>query len=200
MAKKTAAYYQRKAAEAERRETYFRTRPARPRAGTTVTQKNTQSFIYRSLFVTIGSGDTASHVPYIVNVGAGNIAKIGNASTAGLLGGNSTAPEAQGARRIKNSGLHPSVARWSNGNATPVLRTTAWQTTWIQYHDNAEGEAQSSFSIPLSQAAGNFTAQDVIAKYKTIFEGVNKATLLGTKNGRAELQLEYSPSFFSTNT
>lgn len=200
MARKTAAYYQRKAAEAERRETYFRTSPARPRAGTTVTQKNTQSFIYRSLFLRTGTGDTAFHVPFTVNVGSNNVTKIGGANKVGLLGGNSTAPEAQGARRIKSSGLHPSTISWSNGSATPVLRTTAWQTTWVQYYDNATGDAQSNYSIPVSQAAGPITPQDILTAYKTIFSDAAKASLLGAKNGSAQLQLEYSPSFFSTNT
>lgn len=192
--RKSSAYYARKATEAEARETYYRTRPARARAGDAVVEKNMQTYIYRSLLLkwTETAGDTTSndHLPFRVDVSAASITKVTNAANVGLLGAETTAINTSIARPIRGSGIKPSKAEWSTGRATPVVRRTAWNTAWLQYYDNAEGAPQSNFSVPLSVAAGGFSAEDIGALFKRVFGGANKATYLGEKNGRAELSLE----------
>jgi hypothetical protein len=205
---KPAYYYERKATEAKARENYYRTRAPRPRAGTTVTQKNLETFVYRSLFLkfTTGANDATGtdHIPFKVSVGQGSLGKLGGgvaaAAKVGLLTTGSPGALGELARPIRGSHIHPSMIRWSHGTATPVLRTTQYNTTWVQYYDNAAGEAQSNFSVPISKATGDFFPQDIVTTFKTIFSDAAKAGLIGAKNGRAELDLEYSGSFFSTDT
>jgi hypothetical protein len=96
--------------------------------------------------------------------------------------------------------MKPSAARWYNGTGTPTIRTTAYGTKWTQYYDNATGAAQSHYSIPLSRAAGDFGIADIQTTFNNIFSDANRATLLGAKNGRAELDIEYASTFFSTTT
>lgn len=196
--RKTSAYYQKKAVQAKARENHYANRPARPRAKNTVKQRNTVTYIYRALFKfwTLVPGDTDSndHFPFKVEVDADALAKV-PASAAGIvsvgsyLGNPSLAEPAKGR-------LHPSKASWYSGIATPVPVTTAWNSSWTRYYDQAAGTAQSHYSMPISKVLGSFSVEDVHTTFKNIFfpGGNPSIALLGTKNGSAELQLEYISS------
>lgn len=194
--RKTSAYYQQKATQAKARETYYASRPARPQAGGTVKEKNTATFIYRSVFKfwTTVPGDTDSndHFPYKVEVDNDALQKVPAASvglvTVGSYTGNSSLAESVKRR------LSPSRASWYSGTGTPVPVTTAWNSSWIRYYDAATGDTQTHFSLPISKATGSFTAADVFTAFKSIFypAGVASTALLGAKNGAAELKLEYT--------
>lgn len=192
--RKTSAYYNQKAAQAKARENYYATRAPRPRAGNTVKERNNKTMIYRSLFDfwTTVPGDTASndHFPYKVEVDNDALTKV-TATAAGLLETNTTSVNTSLAKSAKNI-IHPSRATWYSGTGTPVVVTTAYNSSWVRYYDSAAGGAQSHFSIPLSKASGSFTAADIFSAYNTIFGGAQKTTLLGAKNGSSELKLEYS--------
>lgn len=192
--RKTSAYYTQKATQAKARENYYATRPPRPRAGNTIKERNNSTMIYRSLFEfwTTVPGDTASndHLPYKVEVDNDAAAKV-PATSVGLLATNTTTINTSLAKSTKNL-LSPSRATWFSGAATPAVVTTAYNTSWIRYYEPATGTAQSHFSMPITKAAGSFTAADVFATYNTIFGGAQKLTLLGAKNGSSELRLEYS--------
>lgn len=201
--RRSSADYEKKAADAKARENYYRTRPARPKAGNTLTAKDATTLIYRSLFLiftTVPGDDTSKdHLPFKVEAGNKALAKV-PANTVGLSGINATGINISLARPIRGSGIKPSKINWYNGAANPTIRTTAYGTKWAQYYDNAEGEAQSNFSLPVCRAAGSFGIADIVTSFKTIFSDANKTGLLGAKNGRAELDLEYAASFLSVTT
>lgn len=199
---KTAAYYSQKAAEAKAREAFRAKRPPRPRAGGTVTPKNTETYIYRSLFKkwieTAGDTTSSDHFPFIVDVDKDALAKVPAASV-GILAEADYKGNKSLAESVKRR-LHPSRASWYAGVATPTVVTTGYGTSWIKYYEPAAGAAQSHFSLPISKALGAFTAADVHETFGTVFKGTNKSTLLGANNGSAELRLEYSNSSNRTST
>lgn len=202
--RKTANYYKKKAQEAEARETYYRNRPARPRGGDAVIQKNLTSFIYRSMLLkwtnTAGDQTSNDHLPFRIDVSARVISKVTNAANLGLLGVDTNTVNTSIARPIRGSGIRPSQANWYNGTGTPVPVKTAWNSSWTRYYDSAQGNAQSHFSAPLSVAAGGFGPVDIEAKFKALFAGNNKTAYLGASNGRAELKLEYASGLNAINT
>lgn len=194
--RKTFAYYQQKATQAKARENYYANRPPRPKAGSVVKQKNTVTYIYRSVFEfwTTVPGDTDSndHFPYKIEVDVDALAKV-PAATAGIVSVGSYLGNPSLARSIKGR-LHPSKVSWYSGAGTPVPVTTAWNSSWIRYYDPATDTAQSHYSMPISKALGSFSLADVQTTFKNIFfpGGKPSIALLGAKNGSAELQLEYT--------
>jgi hypothetical protein len=201
MAQKNAAYYERKAADAKAREAYYRNRQYTPKA--TVSQRDAESYIYRSMFLKFtGAGDNTSndHLPFSINVTAKAITAIGGANVVGLLGSNTTTVPTGLARPIKGTGLHPTMAMWYEGTATPRVGKTKWQVRSVKYYDSAADGSQTFYRVPISQAAGDFGVAQAVSTFQKIFTGTDKEKLLGRKNGRANLQIEYAPSFFAVNS
>lgn len=176
------AYYQRKAQLAAARRQYLANRPARP-AGTAVNSRGAATDVYyRS--VTMVSG--TEHLIYRTSVQNRTLALL-SATDAGLK---TTLAGTEVANRLKGSGVKPARAHWFGGDATPTVQTSPWGSNWTRYYSTA-GE-QSHFSIPLSQATGVFSANDLADKFNALFgPGGTKRSLLGTANGRAYLEPEY---------
>lgn len=180
---KPSWYYQRQATEAQARETYFRTRPA-PVTDNVVIQRASTTAYYRSMLRRTGAD------PAIIQVQVDNdaLTKIqGGLTPIGLL---STLPANTIAFPQRGSGITPTKASWHSGKATPTVRRTAWNTAWTEYYDTTAG--RSHFSVPLSLATGEITAQALNTAFLAVFKpsGTASAAMLGAKNGRAQLTLE----------
>lgn len=183
---KPSWYYEKQAAEAAKRETYYRTaRPPKP-PGTAVVQRPTRQIYYRSL------NQKANNESIIYSMQANEAALT--AVTAAKAGITTTAPT--GTTDIvlpRPKGFFPTRANWYKGTATPATATTPYQTSYPRYYDKAAG-VQSHFSIPMSMVTGEVTVAGIKLLFDAIFNpgGVANTTLLGTKNGRASLTLEKS--------
>lgn len=188
---KPAWYYERQAAEAERRADYFRTKT--PSTSTTVRSRGAATgFYYRSLTKKVGT----DHIKFAVNVIDSTIALV-TADEAGLLTAgeyNALTGAAKVSFNLRGSGVKPSKATWYKGATTPVAKVTAWNTRYIQYAEADTDTKITHRSIPLCVKTAEFDAGGVAAVFKNIFEGSKKPTLLGTENGRAQFTLERSPS------
>lgn len=172
-------YYERQAAEAQRRADYFRNRtpPAEPQSITS--RGDTTELYYRSLIQKAGT----AHLIYAVNVRDTTLGLV-TAAQAGLktsLGNGETA------LRVRGSGLKPTKVSWYKGRATAIRRPSAWQTSVSIYH-----QAGTHRSIPFSKATGEFTPDDVQAAFTALFgpTGSLRTELLGDINGRAHITWE----------
>lgn len=193
---KSAAYYKRQAAEAEARDTYFRTKPVSTRAdGSPVSQKNLSQLFYRSLFIREGT----DHVQFRVDVDTVALGMVSLAAT-GLTNVGTAGKFILPVRNL----LLPTRGSWYKGTATPTIEVTLWQSRYAKYHDTtgAGTEQRSHYSVPISSVGATFEVSDIINKFNTIFQGTGTAggnvTLLGAKNGRAELRIEQVTQAFST--
>ena len=170
-------YYERQAAEAQRRADYFRNRTPPAEDSSINTRGATTDLFYRSLIQKEGT----DHLTYQVSVPNSTLTLL-PATDAGLLTdiGNAVS------QRIRGSGLKPTKVHWYKGRATPIRRSSAWNTRVSVYH-----EAGSHKSIPFSDAAGEFTAKDLQTRFETLFgTGGSRRTLLGSANGRAYITWE----------
>jgi len=188
---KPAWYYERQAAEAERRATYYRTRV--PAADTTVNPRGSTSTVYyRSLTKKVGS----DHIKFNLNVLDSTLLLV-KPDDAGLLTAeeyNALTGAAKLSFGLRGSGVKPSRANWYRGAGTPVAKVTAWNTRYIQYSEADSDTRITHRSIPLSVKTGEFDAGDIAGVFQGIFSGTAKTTLLGAQNGRAQFTLERSPS------
>lgn len=198
---KPSWYLERQATEAKERERIMRTRVRTDKA--TVNSRETSSFIYRSLFLkftsTPGDSTSAQRLPFIVNISAKALTLV-TITEMGLLPMDTTTVPSGLARNIKGSGVKPSQASWYKGATTVTAKKTEWGSRVIRYAEADTAATQTFFSIPVSAPSGDFTPEDVTNKFKTVFGGTKKGTLLGAKNGRANLELEACSSFFAINT
>lgn len=172
-------YYERQAAEAQRRADYFRNRTPPTEDRTIDTRGATTDLYYRSLIQKSGT----DHLLYAVSVPNSTLTLL-PAADAGLqtLAQIGTAVP----QRLRGSGVKPTKIHWYKGRATPIRRNSAWNTSVAIYHE--EG---SHKSIPFSDASGEFTAQDLQDKFESLFgSGGSRRTLLGTANGRAYITWE----------
>lgn len=171
-------YYERQAAEAERRANYFRTRTPPTEDRTINSRGATTDLYYRSLIQMEGT----DHLNYSVSVPNATLTLL-PATDAGLL---TTLPSGETSQRLRGSGLKPTKIHWYKGRATPIRRPSAWQTSVAVYHED-----NSHKSIPFSRATGNFDANDIKTAFNGLFgAGGTRRTLLGTTNGRAYLSWE----------
>ena len=175
-----AWYYEQQAAEANRRETYFRNRTPTPPTGTVNSRGPQTTVYYRSLLLREGT----ESIVFVTNVDNEALALV-SAANAGLL---TTAPTGSSPRPLRRSGVKPSRISWYRGDATPTRQTTAWQTSYIRYSTAGD---RSHYSVPFSQASGVFDAGDLVDRFNQLFgAGGTGRTALGTANGRASLTLE----------
>lgn len=190
MALKQPWYYTRQATIAQARQTYFANKT--PSAPGPIQQRGaSQTLFYRSLALRLG----ANPAIFRVNVPDSTIALV----TAAELGLKVELDTTESALSIRGTGVKPSKIHWYKGEATPVRTTTPWGSSVSRYYDDA-GD-QSHYSAPFSQASGAFTAADLFDDFEAIFgtgTGNKRATLLGTRNGRAWLELERAPMSFMT--
>lgn len=172
-------YYERQAAEAQRRSDYFRNRTPPTEDSTINTRGAATDLCYRSLIQKEGT----DHLIYSVSVPNTTLALV-PATDVGLL-----TPAQIGsavALRMRGSGVKPTKIHWYKGRATPIRRSTAWQTRVSIYH-----ESGSHKSIPFSDASGEFTAKDLQNQFETLFGvGGSRRTLLGSANGQAYITWE----------
>lgn len=190
---KPAWYYARQAEEAEAREAYFRTRPA-PTPPATVSQRATAIAYYRTL--NIKRGNDSVIFPVQVDVAARTLIAAAPAAAytaAGLLAAEPTTGTEIVLDRPR--GFFPSKASWYAGLAAPIRDATPYNTRWTKYYatTGTGADARSHYSMPISVAAGEVTPTGVQAAFNAIFknaDGTPKTAVLGTKNGRASLQLE----------
>ena len=174
-------YYERQAAEAQRREDFLRTY-AGPAQGTTVQSRGpTTTLYYRSLVQKVGS----ERLLYAVNVDNDTLTQV-PAVDAGLL----TAPGAgQVGLRLKGSGVKPSRIHWYRGDSAPQYVTSRYGTRYVRNY-----VAGSNRSIPFSVATGDFSADDLNDQFQILFgSGGTRRALLGASNGRAYVELERAP-------
>lgn len=171
-------YYERQAAEAQRRSDYFRNRTPPTEDRTINTRGATTDLYYRSLILLEGT----DHLIYGVSVPNTTLALL-PATDAGLK---TTLTSGETASRIRGSGVKPTKIHWYKGRATPIRRPSAWQTSVAVYHED-----NSHKSIPFSKATGNFNADDLADAFNALFgAGGTRRTLLGTTNGRASITWE----------
>lgn len=181
---KPAWYYTRQAAEATARANYYATK-APPVDGTTVNSRGASTrLIYHSLILRNGTDPS----PFYVNVLNANLALI-TATEAGLA---TTPASGESPLPIRGTGVKPSKISWYRGDATPVRKRTAWNSSYTKYYDSTGG--RSHYSMPFSDTTGTFDADDLRTKFDALFgaSGTKRAQL-GTANGRAQLTLEYVP-------
>lgn len=179
---KRAWYYQRKADAAERREQFLRNRqptekPYAPR------QEKKEAVYASSLLSRAAANNARDSLVFKVKypqVGGLTAAKLGLFEVL----------EYKEAPSVRKSNIYPTTVRWYHGIETPVRKRTQWGTAWIQYYENAQGGAQSHYSSPISAKQNYVTPAEQIAQFNQVFEGNEKTTLLGGKNGRAYLIME----------
>ncbi|MBD2425260.1 hypothetical protein [Phormidium sp. FACHB-1136] len=190
MALKQPWYYTRQATIAQARQAYFANKgPSTP--GPIEQRGASTTLYYRSLALRVG----AEPMIFSVNVSESTLALV----TAAELGLKTTLGAGEAALRLRGTGIKPSRVHWYKGETTPVRTSTPWGSSVSRYYENSGG--QSHYSAPFSQASGAFTAADLFDDFEAIFgtvEGSKRAALLGTKNGRAWLELERAPMSFMT--
>lgn len=172
-------YYSRQAADAQRREDYFRNRTPPTEDRNIESRGASTDLYYRSLIQIEGT----EHLIYATAVRNSTLAIV-TAAQAGLM---TALPADAVANRLRNSGLKPTKIHWYRGRTDPIVRTTEWQTSVSIYH--AEG---SHRSMPFSRATGNFDANDLKQAFEALFGagGTVRTTALGTVNGRAHITWE----------
>jgi hypothetical protein len=187
MTMKQPWYYTRQATIAQARQTYFASRgPTAP--GPIIQRGASQTLYYRSLALRAGTEPTI----FVVNVSSDTLAKV----TAAELGLKAALASGESALRIRGTGIKPSRVHWYEGVSAPVRTSTPWGSSVSRYYEKS-GTAQSHFSAPFSQTTGVFTANDLFQDFEALFGGGGaKRGLLGTKNGRAWLELEQAPMSF----
>ncbi len=190
MGRKPAWMLERQLAAAKAREQYYLTYVP-PESGT-VEQRDKTTLFYRSLNLK----DATAHKVFTVKVDnfAIGASGVGSADAAGLL---TAAPTGTSPLSVVNN-VKPSRIFWYQGKATPTVGKTAWNTRKVTYYDTTNG--RSHFSVPVSEPTGEFDASDLIARFQLLFgpSGTKKG-LLGTKNGRAWLELEQFTTAFGSS-
>lgn len=171
-------YYERQAREANAREA-FRTNYSGPPEGTTINSRPpTTTVYYRSLLVKDGT----DHRTFLTSVANPTLAIV-SAASAGLL---TVAPVGETILPLRGSGITPSKASWYAGDSNPVYESSDWGTRYARYYQPGTHK-----SIPISDDAGEFTPQDVMARFNLLFGvGGSARAALGAQNGRAQLTLE----------
>ena len=185
---KPAWYYEKKAQEAEARANYYRTRTP-PATGTTINSRGASTTLYyRSLLLKAG----AEPLIFAVNVDNDTLANV-SAAEAGLK---TTLGAGEVSLRLRGSGVKPTRIHWMRGDATPTVQRTAWNTKWVKYYQAGAG---SHRSVPVSEATGAITPDDIQQRFDELFGPTgSKRGLLGTANGRAYIEFERAPISAST--
>lgn len=80
--------------------------------------------------------------------------------------------------------------QWYYGDQNASIVKTPWGTEWLKKYDVKN--KQSHYSLPISQASGAFTINNMITKFREYFNETDgtKKNILG-ENGRAELLIGY---------
>lgn len=178
---KPAYYYERQAREAKARDTYYETRV--PPLVTAVKNRPSVVAYYRSLLIKQGTDEAVYKVS--VKQAAINLVSLAEAGLPETVA-NTIFPLV-----MRGSGVKPSQIHWYKGDATPTASRTPWQSRVIRYYDKTG--PQSHYSMPFSRATGAFTPTDLKTAFNALFGGTKRASLLGTANGRAYLELETAP-------
>lgn len=182
MALKPAWYYQRKATIAEARTNYFANRG--PTAPGPINERGASTdLFYRSLTLTDGTNPLIFRVQVLNDTLA-----LVPATDLGLL---ETLGAGEIALRLRGSGVKPTKIHWYEGTATPQRTTTPWGSSVSRYYENT---GKSHYSAPFSERTGTFTASALRNDFEDLFGvGGTRRTLLGTKHGRAWMELEQAP-------
>ena len=182
---KPAWYYQRKATAAQAREDYLEANPPAPPDGTIDQRGASTDLFYRSLTMTDGTNPLIFQVSVLEAT-----LQLVDATQLGLL---ETLGVDEVALRMRGSGIKPSRVHWYEGATTPTRSRTPWGTSVAKYYEG------SVYSAPFSQRVGVFSAQDLRANFDALFgPGGSERALLGTRNGRAWLELESSPMAYTS--
>jgi hypothetical protein len=182
---KPAYYYQRQLTIAQARDQYRINNPPANISGPIADRGATTDLFYRSLTLTNG----ADPVIFGIKVPDATLALV-SAAQLGLL---TALGAGDVSLRLKGSGVKPSKVHWYAGNTAPTRVRTAWGSTWSKYYDD------KSYSAPISKTTGVFSASDLRDAFEAMFRsGGSERALLGTRNGRAWLELEQANISFSS--
>jgi hypothetical protein len=191
MGRKPAWQIERQLTAARAREAYYLSNIP-PESGT-VEQRDKTTYFYRSLNIKSGTEHTVFKVK-VDNASVTGSTGIGSADAAGLL---TAAPANTSPLSVVNN-VKPSRIYWYAGKATPTVGRTPWNSRRVTYYDSANG--RSHFSIPVSEPTGEFDAADLVARFQLLFGPTGtKKGLLGTKNGRAWLEIEQFTTSFGSS-
>ena len=181
-------YLERQAAEARARETYFTNRTYQANQGAVRQRPQSVTRYYRSLT----QFDGTEHQVFQVTLSQPSHEAAGGDAGLGLL---AVAPTGVTIQSLRGTRIKPSTVKWYRGAATPVRKTTQWNTQYIKYYSDSDGPGgnQSHYSAPISKASGTFNAQDIQSAFRAMFEGSAGEGRLGTANGSARLVLERAP-------
>ena len=182
---KPAYYYQRQLTIAEARDTYRRTNPPSANPGPIEGRGATTDLFYRSLSLTNGAE------PIMFNVKVPNeTLGLVSATQLGLV---ESLASSEVALRLRGSGVKPTKIHWYAGDPTPVRVSTPWGSKWSKYYDDKH------YSAPFSRRTGVFNASDLRDAFEGLFgNGGTERALLGTRNGRAWLELEQAAISFTS--
>ena len=181
----------RRAAQAEARENYYATR----NDSTDTFNSNVESLPrilvgYRSLNQKIGA--TPVHASLLVRASETAVKWFeGVADTGELTAANTRLglEYADLADYIEVTKFEISKIHAVLGATTPTAKRTAWGTRYLSYTRSGEGTARSSYTAPISQKTGDFTAADLRAAAQTIADLAAIRTEI-RENGRMWMEPE----------
>lgn len=164
------------------REQYYSNYQGPPEDTVLTPEGDATTVYYRSLHIVDGS----DHRFFTSSVPEVTLQKV-TAAQAGLV---LVLPADTTSTPLRGSGVKPTLAHWYKGKTNPVYKSSPWGTKWAQYYESDAGK--SHFSIPFSKATGVFDSADLMTAFGAVFApgGNANETLLGTRNGRAYLELE----------